>query len=191
MLTEPIPTCPDCNSTDKTFKVSLLYMEGSAWLNNQNLDQTGQLSQVMKEYLPEPVNRGAQEQFVTRLIALLSPPSGEKQVIRQIHPDGMVAFFLVISVVILYKAFFSQPESLPLIVILLAAGFTAYIIFRKSLVSRYNMRKLQGQQEVIKIEKAVSRWMRTYYCARDQSVFDPITGHHASLEQMKDFFDED
>ncbi|MBE0698358.1 MAG: hypothetical protein IH586_15690, partial [Anaerolineaceae bacterium] len=155
------------------------------------IDITGQLTQVMREYLPEPVNRTAQDQFVSRLVALLSPPSGEKRVIRQIHPDGMVVFFFVVSIVILYKAFFSQPESLPLIVILLAAGFTAYVIFRKSLVSRYNMRKWQGQQEVIKIEKAVSRWMRTYYCARDQSVFDPITGHQASLEQLKDFFNED
>jgi hypothetical protein len=190
MLSEPVPTCPNCHQADKSFKVSLLYLEGSAWLSQHSLDQGGNLDQVMKEYLPDSSTKAAQDQFVTRLKALLAPPSGQKEAIRQIHPDGMVGFFLIVSIVIVYKALSSQPGSVPLILILIAAGFTAYFIFRKTLVSRYNMHKRQGQQEIARIEKAISRWMRTYFCARDQSVFDPITGQNASLEQVKAFFFE-
>jgi hypothetical protein len=190
MFPEPVPVCPLCHQTDKSFKVSRLYIEGSAWLSQHATDQCDHLIEVIREYLPDPSTKPAQDQFVNRLKNLLAPPSGEKQVIRQIHPDGMVAFFLIASVVIIYKAISSQPGSVPLILILIAAGFTAYFVFRRTLVSRYNMRKLQGQQEIARIEKAISRWMRTYFCARDQCVYDPTNGQNASLEQLKDFFYE-
>jgi hypothetical protein len=187
MINEPVPDCPKCNKADKSYKVSLLYLEGSAYINHQKTGQSLELDGVIKEYMPEGVNRVAEEQFVVRLVKLLSPPSGEKQVIRLIHPDGMVGLFVIISFIMLYQAFSSQPDSLPILVILLAASFTAYLIFRRVIVSRYNQKINQGQQEVIKIEKAVSRWMRLYFCARDQGVYDPVSDQFISLETIQDF----
>jgi hypothetical protein len=191
MQIETVPPCPRCGLPEKCYKVSLLYLEASAWLNHQKTDRLGQVEAILREYLPEAASRSEQEQFIARLVKLIAPPAGEKRVLRQVHPDGMVGFFCLVSLVILFRAFSDQPQTFPLLVILFTASFTAYVILRRSIVSRYNQRKAQGQREVITIEKAVSRWMRSYFCTHDQGVFDPQTGQFASLDGLKEFFSID
>lgn len=191
MHTETNPSCPRCGLPDKSYKLSLLYLEASAWINRQKTTRADLVETLFQEYLPADANRAVQEQFLSRMVKQIAPPAGEKRFLRQVHPDGLVGFFCLMSLVILFQAFSDQPKAFPLLVILFAVSFTTYLILRRPILSRYYEQKTQVQQEKDKIERAVSCWMRSYYCVRDQGVFDPKTGRFASLDELKDFFSAD
>lgn len=183
--------CPVCNNNDKSYKVSVLYMEGLDWQKEHGVNHQGKLNNIMDEYLPEKADRSVKELFVSRLITLLSPPAGKKQYFRAIHPDNMAGFFLIISLIILIRANQSQPKATPIIIALLAISLIVFVIVRRHLLESYNQKKIFAQHEVTIVEKSISKWMRMYYCARDQCIFDPLSGQYTTLDQLNGFFRQD
>lgn len=191
MEQELITNCPVCNKKDKAYKVSILYMEGLNWQKMGGSNPGGGLGNIMEEFLQGTSDGSAKELFVSRLVTLLSPPAGKKRYLRDIHPDHMAGFFLIISVIIILRGYLSQPMATPIIIGLLVTSFLVYGIFRRNLLERYNQKITLAQHEFLHVENSISKWMRIYYCARDQCIFDPLSGQHTSLDQLTSFFRQD
>ncbi len=182
------PACPHCGQADKTYKVSLLYLESTARLHQRQAENQPELDGLLSDLLPANSNSITQTQLLTRLLHSFTPPSGEKHVTRRIHPDAMVTFFGLFLVLLAYRVATTQPGQLPVVLILVFGSALAYLLARKAILRRYEERIRQEQEENARIENAVARWMRLYFCSRDQGVFDPEQDQFVPLERMSELF---
>ena len=115
----------------------------------------------------------------------LTPPASRTEAFsRPIHPDQVVLVFSLIAPVFLYGVWQSQPASLWLMLVILAAFYGFYFWRRKGIVERFETRQRTQKSSDARVRQAVERWMRLYYCARDESVFDPRDGESAPVDQM-------
>ncbi len=180
------PTCPHCGQADKTYKVSLLYLESTARLYQRQAENQPELDGLLSDLLPANAHSITQAQLITRFLHSFTPPSGEKHVTRRVHPDAMVAFFGLFLLLLAYRAATTQPGQLPVILILICGSALAYLLARNAILKRYQERIRQEQEESARVENAVARWMRLYFCSRDQGVFDPEQDQFVPLERMSD-----
>ncbi len=180
------PTCPHCGQAGKSYKVSLLYLESTARLHQRQAENQPELDGVISDLLPANSSPTAQAQLLNRLLHSFTPPSGEKRMTRRIHPDMMVAFFGLFLLLLIYQIATTQPGQLPAALILAFGGVLVYLLARKTVLRRYQERIRQEQEENARIENAVARWMRLYFCSRDQGVFDPEQNQFVPLERMSE-----
>lgn len=185
MLSTP-PACPVCAHADRSYKISLLYLEASARLNHRESTNQPELDAVLVDVLPENCTDAEQTQVLNRMVTMFAPPSGQRQVTRRIHPDWMILFLFGIGLFIIFQIAKSQPGGLPVFVSLVGASLLAYLLLRKPILSRYDGLLAQERADKSRVERAVARWMRLYYCSRDQIIFDPEENRFVPLEQIAD-----
>ncbi len=180
------PACPHCGETDKTYKISLLYLESAARLHQNQTANQPELDSLLDDLGSESNGQEPRSQLLNQFVRSFAPPLGEKHTTRRIHPDAMVIFFSLFSLLLVYQIAVSQPAQLPIIVILIAGSVLAYLLVRKTVVRRYDASVRKELEENARLDTAVTRWMHLYFCSRDKGVFDPEQNRFAPLEQISD-----
>lgn len=180
------PACPVCALADCAYKVSLLYLEASARLSHRETTNQPELDAVLRDLLPEDCTPADQNNLLNRMVTIFAPPAGERQVTRRIHPDWMILFLFGIGLFIMNQIAQSQPGSLPVFASLFGLTLLFYLLLRKPILRRFTALLAQEQDGKNRVERAVARWMRLYYCSRDQIVFDPEENRFVPLEQIAD-----
>lgn len=176
--------CPQCRQSDKTYKVSLLYLEGTERMNHRETQNQPELSALIKDLLPGDSQPPAQSQLVARLVKYLAPPQGERRVMRRLNPDSVVIFFGLLMLVVLYQVAINRSPQAPILAVLLTGGLLAYLLARKTVAQRYAERVRHDHEENARVERAIGAWMRLHFCGRDQCVFDPATDQFVSPEEI-------
>lgn len=179
------PACPHCGHFDQTYKISLLYLECSARLHQKETINQPELDGMLNNLGIDVENQGVSPQLLSQMIQWFAPPEGEKQVTRTIHPDFIVLVFGLVAVFLVYQVSIYQSSQFPIAVIILAAAGLAYLLARKTIVTRYQARMIQEQETNRQVEQAINRWMRLYYCSRDQGIFNPDLNRFVPIEQMR------
>ena len=187
MVNRPSPVCSCCGQSDKTYKISLLYLEASARLNQKETANQPELNGLLDDLYPPLESANLNAQVLPDLIRAFAPPAGEKRVTRRIHPDGLVVGFSLMALLMLYQIAADQSESLPFAVIVMSTALLAYLLLRKPLVQRHVEQTQQEQEEHRRIEQATERWMQLYFCSRDKGVFIPGKDQLVPLEQMSNY----
>lgn len=177
------PACPHCGQNDRTYKVSLLYLECSARYHHQDAANQPELDGLLSD-LHHDANPSTLSQLLSGLVNAFAPPSGAKQVARRIHPDFMVLFFGLIGVILVFQVGINQSGLFPTALLILCASVLAYLAARRPIIRRYELQMRQEKDKNDRVERSVSHWMRLYYCSRDQGVFDPQQDQLIPLEQM-------
>jgi len=175
--------CPSCGQADQVEKVSTIYMRGVElkWHSGKSAtqDENGAsptLAGVFAEFSP------AELQALSRRLA--PPSSGKRAPTRPLHPDLVVLVFGLVAPVFLYGVFTSQPEALP-VVLLVLAGFCGFYIWkRKAMIAKFQAQQLAQKSAEERIRRGVGRWMRLYYCAREDVVFEPRSNSAVPADQM-------
>lgn len=161
--------CPECGLGDQVDKVSVLYIAGleakrkpaSAQAHGQDIQHAS------------PVLSAISAADLAKLARRLSPPSGEKQATRPVHPDIVVIVFSLAALVFLYGMLTSQQAALIPAVAVLAVGYAVYFWKRKSLVEKFERQRAVRLDADGKVRRGIERWMGLYYCLRDDGVFTP------------------
>jgi hypothetical protein len=175
--------CPECNQSDKVEKVSTLYVRGIEvkWRRGQAAPPE-ELANSAKR------SRLADEMPKDELVALavrLAPPAGKKGTpVRALHPDHTVLALSLVAPIFLYGILTSQPSGL-FVVLPLLAGFYAYYFWqRKRLVAKFLATQQAQKAAEQRIHTGVQRWMRLYYCARDDGIFEPGAREITPADQL-------
>ena len=167
------PLCPQCGLNDQVEKVSTLYFEA---LGGKGL--AGQKAGAgAPGDLPKRPGPGLRRLFAP-------PASGKAQATRPIHPDLVVVVFTGILPVFLAGIARSQPQMVVPVLSGLALVYGLYFWFRKKLVDRFQVKKQTQVDEKRRVERAIGRWMRAYYCTRDEIVFEAGRPGWAPVEQL-------
>ena len=164
--------CPQCSQGDRVEKVSTIYVRGVEvkW-------RRGQAIKPDDVETPSKRSRLVDEMPSDELVALtrrLAPPAAKRGApMRAIHPDHTVLALSLVAPIFLYGIFTSQPSGL-LVVLPLLAGFYAFYFWqRKRLIAKFQATLEAQKAAEQRIHRGVQRWMRLYYCARDDGVFEP------------------
>ena len=155
--------CPVCGQSDQVEKASTLYMIGIGL--NQAQSQ-GQVS--------GPDLRGKPTSSQRVLSRRLAPPAAGKQVtMRPIHPDMVLAALSLIAPVFLFGILTSQQAMFLPVLAILAVFYGLYFWKRKTMIARFEGQQASRQAADERVKRGIERWMKLYYCARDDGVFEP------------------
>jgi hypothetical protein len=179
--------CPACGKSDQTDKVSAIYIQGL----ERGRQSVGAASQAEPAHSRSPVLLGKTALECRELSRRLAPPSAGKRLpTRPLHPDMVVIAYSLILPVFLYGILTSQrPLILPLLG-LLAVSYGLYLWKRKAMVAKFESQVAARQAADERIKNAIERWMKLYYCARDDGVFIPPAGRLLPADQMLEYLYE-
>jgi len=183
LLTANRTICPKCGLEDKSIKVSAIYIEAL-----QNFRSKG-VSPLLAQIMTDPTQLNApgilKTQALRALVRSFGPPSGGRQIIRPINPNLVVAAFTLISIFFVVQIYISQRELFVPILVLVAAFYLGYAVFRNRIQARYQKRIQENLDIKSSYEAAIGLWMRLYYCSRDEIVFNPEENRWMPLEAME------
>ncbi len=184
-MSEEKVVCPACGESDRVFKVSRIYIDALAAFNKTPEDSV--LPELTGEAVDDPGINLLKVRVVRAFVQNFSPPSGGKQGMRQIHPDLIMAVFALVAVFFMIQIQENQPSFFLIILAILVAMYLGYFLLRRRIVARFNQQKNKDQAERQRLERAIARWMKLYFCARDEGVFNPEQNRLIPLEEM-DFY---
>ncbi len=172
--------CPVCGKADQVEKVSTLYLAG---IGIRAQPRSAPPQNGANDSLPGKPYTANSGRFA--LSQKLAPPaSGNRAPIRPIHPDIIVIAFSAILPIFLLGIFNSQAGMLLPVTGLLAGFYALYFWQRKKLIARFLNDQSVRRSTDERIKRGVDRWMKLYYCARDDGVFEPGSGQLTPVDQM-------
>ncbi len=175
--------CPLCGESESVEKVSVLYLTG---LNARRSAGSAHFEPGTSD---DPAQRSSS--VISNSASLnrkLAPPASGKQVLmRSIHPDMIVLVFSVIAPFFLLSIYRSQAGSLIPILVLVVGLYALYFWQRKKIIRQFESQQSQRQAEEQRIHRAIARWMKLYYCAKDEVVFEPGVDQITPVDQMMGF----
>lgn len=170
--------CPVCAQADLSEKVSTVYLVGIGL--KPHPDDSGQAGAALEfklNHLPEAELRSLARQ--------LKPPASTKRIpARPLHPDLVVLSFSLILPIFLLGVYSSQVKSLPPVLLFVLLAYSLYFWKRKLLIAKFNARLRDQREETQRVQYAIERWMKLYYCGRDKGLFLPGTDRLAPLDQL-------
>ena len=175
--------CPQCGQADQVEKVSTIYVRGIEvkW-------RAGKARLPDGTEAPSRRSRLVDQMPTNELMALtrrLAPPAAKKGApLRAIHPDHPVIALSLVTPIFLYGILAGQPSGL-LVVLPVLAGFYAFYFWqRKRLIAKFLATQQAQKAAEQRIHTGVQRWMKLYYCARDDGVFEPGANGLTPAEQL-------
>lgn len=183
-ITNQTPNCPCCSLSNKSYKLSRVYLEAAARVNRRNITSQHCLDAFLSDLLPasSPAEKQA---FTERLVAMFAPPAGKIRMARSIHPDWMIVFLSAIGLVMAYQVSSHQPELFPVVGTLLGFVLLVYILARPPVLRRFVYQQNLESEEKTRVERAVMRWMGLYICACEPCIFEPATQRSVPLDQLR------
>jgi hypothetical protein len=166
--------CPVCGQSDQVEKASTIYLIGIG------LDQAHSNEQASN---PGPKSKPTSSQRA--LSRRLAPPASGKQVTtRPIHPDMVAAALSLIAPFFLYGILTSQRSMLLPALAILVIFYGFYFWKRKTMIARFEVLQASRQAADQRIKRGIERWMKLYYCARDDGVFEPGSNELVPADQI-------
>jgi hypothetical protein len=159
--------CPLCNQVDQVEKVSTIYLVGIG-LKRQPVNSDIEAAPIKFKLID------LSEVELRALARRLKPPAATKRLPgRPLHPDLIVITFSLVFPIFIYGIIVSQPPSLLPVLIFLALVYGLYFWQRKAIVARFENRQAMERAADERVRQGIERWMKQYYCARDDGVFTP------------------
>lgn len=173
--------CPVCGQSDQVEKASTLYLIGIGL--NQDQSQ-GQVSNPNVRSKPTPSQRALSRR-------LAPPASGKQVIIRPIHPDMVVVAFSLIAPVFLYGILSSQRVMFLPVLAVLAIFYGFYFWKRKTMIARFEDQQASRQAADERVKRGVERWMKLYYCSRDDGLFVPGSDELVPVDQIAGYLNRE
>ena len=172
--------CPACEQADQVEKVSTLYLLG---IGLDRSSKSGELPPELPQ--PSPWVSALPPAELHILARRLKPPSSGKQSFsRPLHPDMVIIVFSLILPVFLYGILTSQRTVLLPVLLVLAGAYAVYFWKRKSIIDRFQKDQASRISADERARRGVERWMRLYYCNRDDGVFEAHGSQLVPADQM-------
>lgn len=179
--------CPKCGQSDRKFEVRRLYMESLAFVKPGEKEETPELDRFFEvnNFMDESASK--KRHIVEDMIKSFAPPSGKPQLLKTISPDMMMVVFSAISVYLLFQIYTTQHSIFWITAVIFGLFIASYIIFHKSIIRRFQNQKDLDTSSKEVIEKAIAKWMKLDYCARDNVVFMAKKSEFVPLDEMNEY----
>jgi hypothetical protein len=168
-------SCPSCGSSDRTDKISKLYLETLSLLSKI----TEEPPAALNRHFGTRLTKRRRSELIAELRAvlkLIGPPEGKKIVSRLIHPDLTVACFGLISLLPLYGMKVGGSTQLFPSILVLVLSLGLYFILRNRILARHRRKKDDEKAVYDAVRRGIETWMRLERCADDGAVYDPESG---------------
>jgi hypothetical protein len=159
--------CPVCGQADLVEKASTIYLVGSERGRQSSNDPS-----LVSQARPWLQQLTAADRWA--LSRRLAPPSSGKQApMRPLHPDLVVLTFSLVLPIFIFGMWDTQPVMLLPVLAFVALAYGIYFWKRKAIIARFASKQAMQQEGDQRAKKAIGRWMKLYYCAREDGIFIP------------------
>jgi hypothetical protein len=159
------PTCPSCQSEKDVFPVSRIYIAGITRETNRNEADRSVLRVVYGDANPQ------EDDFWQRSLRF-APPHAAPPPPRPLHPDLIAGFGLVFLIVLVGNVFAASHRLwLAPLWVGLGSGIL-YLLARPRWLGFYRAKMAQYRTRSNVLMNALERWHRTYFCAREELLFE-------------------
>jgi hypothetical protein len=110
---------------------------------------------------------------------------------RPIHPDMVVIALSLIAPVFLYGILTSQRSMFLPVLAVLAVFYGFYFWKRKTMIARFEAQQALRQAADQRVKRGIERWMKLYYCARDDGVFEPGSNELVPADQIAGYLNRE
>jgi hypothetical protein len=156
-------------------KVSTLYLTG---IGLRDKAGDGQAPHI--EVKPKPGSPALSKKLVP-------PASKQAAFSRPVQPDLAMLAFSAILPVFLFGIWNSQRTLLLPVLGILVIFYGLFFWQRKKLLVRYQQNVAARLASEERIKKGIGLWMKMYYCAEDEVVFEPGKGEPVSIDLLPGF----
>lgn len=167
--------CPSCRQADQVEQVSRLYIAGLSRAHASSDPPAQEMKLKIQGLTPEQLKALARR---------LKPPTGGKEAARPLHPDWVVAGFSLVVPFFFYGIYTSQPHNFYQFLALLTLAYGAYFWQRRKLIARYQAALDKRQAAAQRVKQGIEKWMKLYYCAREDGIFLPGFSELIPLDQL-------
>ena len=70
------------------------------------------------------------------------------------------------------------------VIVLLAGFYALYFWQRRKLIARFKNEQAKQKTVEDRVKRMIAQWMKLYFCAQDDGVFEPGDGKLVPLDQM-------
>lgn len=170
--------CPVCGQIEPVEKVSTLYLTGIGLKDKAKSAQAGQTKLIQAR--PKPGEYALSKQ--------LAPPAGGRAAFtRPVQPDLAMLAFSAILPIFLFGIWTSQRSLLLPVLGMLIIFYGLFFWQRKRLLARYQKDVAARLAADERVKKGIDLWMKLYYCAEDEVVFEPGKDEPVSIDQLSGF----
>ena len=185
--------CPACGQSDQVAKVSILYLHG---LERKKAAAKAHGAEIGAgagggPTLPEAFSQLEAAALQTLSSRLKPPASGKELPIRPVHPDLVMLVFSLVAPFFLYQIWTSQPGMILPIALLLAGLYGFYLWQRTKILAKFKRQVEDRRKAENQVRGGIERWMRLFYCAREDSVFSPGTQQVIPVDEMMGYLLDD
>ena len=164
--------CPQCGQADQVEKVSIIYVRGIEVKYNRKKAVPPDGVEIPSRR-SQLVDNMPKDELI-ELARRLAPPAAQKGApTRAIHPDHVVLALSMVAPIFLYGILTSQISGLFIVLPLLAGFYAFYFWQRKRLIAKFTATQQAQKAAEQRIHTGIQRWMKLYYCARDDGLFEP------------------
>jgi hypothetical protein len=176
-MVKAIPACPACGLNDQVNKVSTLYIRGLEARKQQPPPGEGESVLQMEGLTPTRLHQLSRQ---------LTPPSATRnRLARNLHPDLMTAGFSILLIFLLYQIWLTQRPVFWVFALAYLLFLGWYAWKRTALIAKYRRQVDATTADDKKIQRGIGRWMKLYYCTRDQGIFEPGNDRLFPLDEMQ------
>lgn len=187
MAEKIIPVCPICETSEKSFKVSEIYIQSLVRLKHGNNAEAPIIDALQMEIPEERRDKLKGAKYYRQLMESFAPPQGETRSTRAVNPDLVVGAVGLLSVFILYQVFSTQYFVFWYVLAFALIAFAAYFLSRKRIIAKFTAARAQEAGTKPIIEKAIGLWMKLYYCAQDNVVYWANKKDSVPIDQMNNY----
>ena len=182
-----IPSCPVCLNSEKSYKVSDIYIQSLVRLKHGNNAEAPIIDALQMEIPEERRDKLKGAKYYRQLMESFSPPQGETRSTRAVNPDLVVGAVGLLSIFILYQVFATQYFVFWYVLAFAVIAFAAYFVFRKRIIAKFSVEKAVEARSKPIVEKAIGYWMKLYYCSKDNVIFWANKEDVIPIDQMNKY----
>lgn len=159
--------CPICERAEMVNKVSAIYIHALQAKKSAS-EKNG------RALVPDlAALRGIPDEELPALGKRLAPPASPRELpTRPVHPDLVVLVFSLVLPIFLAGIRSNQPVMFVPVVAILVLCYLFYFWKRGAAIAKFERQRAIRQASGERVKRGVERWMRLYYCAEDDAVFE-------------------
>ena len=186
-MTEKSLTCPICSGNKNSYKVSEIYMQSLVRLKSGDDADAPIIDALQAEIPEERRDKLKGNRYYRELMESFAPPQGGTMSTRAVNPDWVAIALGLLSIYILYQILLTQYPIFWYMVAFAVIGYAAYFINRKKIFAKYQAQRNEEAGTKGTVEKAISYWMKLYYCSKDNVVFGAKKDEAVPIDQMRSY----
>jgi hypothetical protein len=169
------------------YKISQIYLESLMRLKQGEKAEAPIIDKFKAEVPEEQLKHEQGKDYYRDVVQVFKPPQGTSQSLRAVNPDWVAGIVALASFFFLAQIYNNNRSVFWYMVLMVAVGYGLFFLFHNKIKAKFEKERSKELNTKQAAEKAVGKWMKLYYCTKDNVVFGAKKDESAPLEEFREY----